>query len=462
MLRDYTYLALGNIMCYPFLVARAIRIQRIQIAKGQHFSMSIREHTMVFCISGSANAHYVNHRIHADRSFPIHKNSLFYWEPVGDVRIEGETNNLILLILEFSLHSRQIDDAMPPDALPQDFFQAEMTTQLISMNLPFSARIDSSALLTYFVHEILQRIAAPTDQLCNFIESLLPAVIIHWLRISQKELHILDRVDSVKLSDDMANYEQIKAGQEILISDIEIWDSNPQNEGARKLFCFSASRFSHAFSAWGGEPLHTVEADTLLRIASPTKTPYSIILKSAGKVSSINLKPFQNTCYIRFRLYSNKPINLGIALYNCNTYLGLGHICHYTSPGIWQEECFPLLSDYQRLNSKLYIQRALDFIEEHFAQPIKRQDVARHLHISPGYLANLFYQNLGISMTQYIQQIRLAKALQLYNTTDLSLEQISFQTGFYDVSHLSKLFLQNYGVRPMLYRTHQETPHQEE
>lgn len=52
----------------------------------------------------------------------------------------------------------------------------------------------------------------------------------------------------------------------------------------------------------------------------------------------------------------------------------------------------------------------------------------------------------------YIKQIRLHKAKELLKTTDLSIGQVAFRTGFKTQSHFTKVFLEQYDVLPSAFR----------
>jgi transcriptional regulator GlxA family with amidase domain len=52
----------------------------------------------------------------------------------------------------------------------------------------------------------------------------------------------------------------------------------------------------------------------------------------------------------------------------------------------------------------------------------------------------------------YIKTIRLQKAKALLETTDLTVGEVAFKTGFQTPSHFTKVFLQQYGVLPSLFR----------
>ena len=68
------------------------------------------------------------------------------------------------------------------------------------------------------------------------------------------------------------------------------------------------------------------------------------------------------------------------------------------------------------------------------------------------YLCRLFKNNMGITMTEYLTNIRLDYALNMLKTTDMSILEISQEVGFSSLSHFNKLFKSRYGIPPSLIR----------
>lgn len=51
----------------------------------------------------------------------------------------------------------------------------------------------------------------------------------------------------------------------------------------------------------------------------------------------------------------------------------------------------------------------------------------------------------------YIRQIKLQKAKELFETTDLRISEVAYKTGFETASHFTKVFTKKYGVKPSLF-----------
>lgn len=58
----------------------------------------------------------------------------------------------------------------------------------------------------------------------------------------------------------------------------------------------------------------------------------------------------------------------------------------------------------------------------------------------------------------YIRTVKLQKAKELFETTDLRISEVAYQTGFETASHFTKVFTKQYGVKPSLFCRKKEAP----
>jgi hypothetical protein len=81
------------------------------------------------------------------------------------------------------------------------------------------------------------------------------------------------------------------------------------------------------------------------------------------------------------------------------------------------------------------------------------QQVSDELEINPAYLSREFskyFENL--SFGEYIRKLRIEKAIHLMDTTNYSLTEIAYLTGFSDQSHFNRIFKKQTGQNPSLYK----------
>lgn len=114
--------------------------------------------------------------------------------------------------------------------------------------------------------------------------------------------------------------------------------------------------------------------------------------------------------------------------------------------------CFLVLSKDTRSYS-LHIRRAVHYIEEHYAQPdLTLASLARILDINKCYLSTTFRKETGKTVTEYLNELRIARAVRLLNTTADSLQEIAVKVGIPNVNYFSRLFKKSRNITPSAYR----------
>lgn len=100
-----------------------------------------------------------------------------------------------------------------------------------------------------------------------------------------------------------------------------------------------------------------------------------------------------------------------------------------------------------------YSEQAMQWIEEHFAEDIRLEHIAEALHLSKFYLSRLFRRETGGSLSDYLIARRVKQACRLLYTTSRSVEQISAEVGYPNVSYFIRIFKQAMGTTPLQYRS---------
>lgn len=92
------------------------------------------------------------------------------------------------------------------------------------------------------------------------------------------------------------------------------------------------------------------------------------------------------------------------------------------------------------------------YIQKHYAQKISLAMLAGVAGISTHRLSHFIKEILGISFQEYIQSVRLAKALEALKQTDMPIEHIVVQCGFSDQKYLNGLMKASFHVTALKYR----------
>ena len=102
-----------------------------------------------------------------------------------------------------------------------------------------------------------------------------------------------------------------------------------------------------------------------------------------------------------------------------------------------------------------YAQRVREIsrlIREHHTENISLSDLAEMVHLSPPYLSRFFNQQFGMNFLTYLTQIRLEHATDLLLTSDMTIEEISAESGFPNSHAFVQAFKKKNDLLPSVYR----------
>ena len=92
------------------------------------------------------------------------------------------------------------------------------------------------------------------------------------------------------------------------------------------------------------------------------------------------------------------------------------------------------------------------YLDVHFREPLKLQQLAAHVHINKFYLAHSFQKTYGTSPVSYMIDLRIAESKHMLVETDYSVSHISQATGFSSPSYFAQTFKKRVLISPNEYR----------
>ncbi len=96
--------------------------------------------------------------------------------------------------------------------------------------------------------------------------------------------------------------------------------------------------------------------------------------------------------------------------------------------------------------------RALNYINEHYSEPLTLDTMASHFHMNSSYFSSYFKKNTGKNFKEYLISVRLQHALQLLVSTDMHNYEIADAVGFNDIRSFTDQFQKAYSKTPQAYR----------
>jgi AraC-like DNA-binding protein len=98
------------------------------------------------------------------------------------------------------------------------------------------------------------------------------------------------------------------------------------------------------------------------------------------------------------------------------------------------------------------IAEAIAYLEQNHARDVRVDDVARSVFISPSRLQHVFKDATGLSLVDYLAQMRIDRAMEMLREGDKGLNEIALSLGFHDPSYFGRLFKRMTGTTPAGYR----------
>ncbi|MFE4241908.1 bifunctional transcriptional activator/DNA repair enzyme AdaA [Peribacillus butanolivorans] len=99
-----------------------------------------------------------------------------------------------------------------------------------------------------------------------------------------------------------------------------------------------------------------------------------------------------------------------------------------------------------------WIEQITEWIDQHYSEPLTLNTLADISHGSPYHLQRLFKRVKGLSPTEYIQQLRLEKAIRMLESSEQPVTEIGLAVGFSSTPYFITLFKKNTGYTPSGYR----------
>ncbi len=98
------------------------------------------------------------------------------------------------------------------------------------------------------------------------------------------------------------------------------------------------------------------------------------------------------------------------------------------------------------------VEKAKSYINENLHRSISTSTVAKAIRHNASYLSALFRRDMDMTVTEYIEQQRLAIAKQRLTMTTKSIKEIACEVGYVDQNYFSRVFKKHVGMNPSSYR----------
>ena len=113
-------------------------------------------------------------------------------------------------------------------------------------------------------------------------------------------------------------------------------------------------------------------------------------------------------------------------------------------------------------NALSYARRAADYIAGHLSEDVRVADVAGEVGVAVAYLQRVFRQAMGMTMVEYLNQLRVEQSKRMLMFTDEPIVDVAVASGFNSRQHFFRVFSAATGTSPQQFRQDQKARHARE
>ena len=100
-----------------------------------------------------------------------------------------------------------------------------------------------------------------------------------------------------------------------------------------------------------------------------------------------------------------------------------------------------------------WVKELKEIIQDQIDTNLSLTDISKNLDINPSYLSREFSKHFdNLSFGEYTRKLRIEKAIEFMKTRKYSLTEIAYLTGFSDQSHFTRIFKQQTGKNPSVFK----------
>lgn len=115
-------------------------------------------------------------------------------------------------------------------------------------------------------------------------------------------------------------------------------------------------------------------------------------------------------------------------------------------------EAIPEKKEAKKTSYSRPVQESIQFIEENYRENLSLEEICNRVSVSKNYFCYLFKREMGISLWNYLTEVRLRHAKDLLKNTDMKSYEIAFSVGYENPSYFSKIFKRYEQMTPNEYR----------
>src|SRR5207237_10107350 len=92
-----------------------------------------------------------------------------------------------------------------------------------------------------------------------------------------------------------------------------------------------------------------------------------------------------------------------------------------------------------------------ELVARYVANPTTVEMIGQEVGCSPFYLSRIFSRGVGLTIPQYLRNLRIERAAELLRSGRYNVTEAATEVGYSSLSHFSKAFCETIGCCPVLY-----------
>jgi len=98
------------------------------------------------------------------------------------------------------------------------------------------------------------------------------------------------------------------------------------------------------------------------------------------------------------------------------------------------------------------VHKVMNYMKENYSEDLRLEDLATIAFLSPNYFSRLFKECTSMTISEYIQKIRIEEACKMLKQTHKKVIDVAHDIGYKDIKHFNSIFKKITGKTPKEYR----------
>lgn len=104
-----------------------------------------------------------------------------------------------------------------------------------------------------------------------------------------------------------------------------------------------------------------------------------------------------------------------------------------------------------QFTSNTMVNNILEYIDHNYAHKIELNQIAQQFYTTSSHISRLFKKHMGVSLMNYVNQVRIEKAVKLLDSGAYSIKAVAELTGYDSLNNFYKYFKVHKGITPAAY-----------